>query len=334
MLAKKPSRYLGTITTVVLSITIFVFAGWLLLNRQYAADQVSVWAYNPPAEVQAIEDRVDFTDKGKFYFYATQPVIANAESFNESCPRQETGNPIIGCYAMGRIYVYNITNQQLDGIEEVTAAHEMLHAVWERMSTKDQEKVGKLLEEAYAKVGNAELKGRMDYYARTEPGQFHNELHSIFGTEVPNLGDDLEDYYAQYFNDRQAVLAYNEQYSSVFKGLAAQAETLASELGTLAASIGGRTEAFNAESAQLSADIQAFNDRAAANDFQSQAEFNRERAALVARTNQLDNERQAINADIVTYNEKYDQYVAVATQIELLNKSIDSIKALEPTPSL
>lgn len=334
MSAKKPSRYVGTVATIVFSLAIFIFAGWLLIHRQYATDQVSVWAYNPPSEVQAIEDRVDFTDKGKFYFYATQPVVADAEGFNMNCPRQETGNPILGCYTMGRIYVYDITNQQLDGIEEVTAAHEMLHAVWERMSQQEQERVGKLIEEAYTKLEDTALKDRMEYYARTEPGQFHNELHSILGTEVSNLGNELESYYAQYFNNRQMILAYNEQYNSVFNGLTTQAEALATELGALTASISARTENFNAESAQLSSDIEAFNARAAANGFQSQAEFNQERAALVARTNQLEYERQAINADIATYNEKYDQYVAIATQIELLNESIDSIKALEPTPSL
>ena len=316
------------------SAVIFVFAGWLLFNRQYATDQVTVWAYQPPTEIQTIEERVAFTDNGKFHFFATQPVISDADSFNKNCPRQETGNPVIGCYAMGRIYIYNITNQQLDGIEEVTAAHEMLHAVWERMSSDERKRVGNLLEAAYAKVGDAQLKERMDYYARTEPGQFHNELHSIFGTEVANLGDELETYYAQYFENRQTVLNLHQQYNSVLVGLRAQAETLATELQTLGGSIAASTNTYNTDIAQLSVDIQEFNSRASSNGFQSQAEFDRERAALVSRTNQLDQQRVTINNDIEAYNAKYDQYQVVAKQIELLNKSIDSIEALDPTPSL
>jgi len=150
MLDKKPSHHVGAIVTVALSAMIFVFAGWLFLNRQFAMDQVSVWAYQAPSDVRAIEERLTLTDKGRFHFYAAQPAVANAESFNDNCPRREVGSPILGCYAMGRIYIYNITNQQLDGIEEVTAAHEMLHAAWERLDTSEQARIGALLESHYA----------------------------------------------------------------------------------------------------------------------------------------------------------------------------------------
>jgi len=331
---KKPSHPIRSIVTLVISVAIFVCAGWLFLNRQYAIDQVSVWAYQAPANIEAIEERVAFTDKGKFYFYATQPVVNDADGFNQNCPRQETGSPVLGCYAMGRIYVYDITNEQLDGMEEVTAAHEMLHAVWERQSESEKARIGALLETAYQTMGDAELKTRMDYYKRTEPGEFQNELHSILGTEMPNLGTELETYYAKYFKDRQVVLGLHAQYSSVFQGLQNQADALFLQLEALGTNIETRTTQYNSDIAQLSADIQAFNERATNGGFDSQVQFNRERAALVARTDTLGNERDAINADIETYKSKYDEYQTVASQIEILNKSIDSFTTLDPAPSL
>ena len=35
---------------------------------------------------------------------------------------------VLGCYANREISIFNVTDQRLDGIREVTAAHEMLHA--------------------------------------------------------------------------------------------------------------------------------------------------------------------------------------------------------------
>jgi hypothetical protein len=334
MLDKKPSHRAWTIVTIVLSAAIFVIAGWLFLNRQYAMDQVSVWAFQAPAEVTAIEERLELADKGRFYYYASHPEIADAESFNANCPRREIGSPILGCYGMGRMYIYDITNPKLDGIQEVTAAHEMLHAAWDRMSSDEQQRVSDLLKTVYADLAAGEMKERMDYYARTEPGQLYNELHSIIGTEIADIGEELETYYEQYFEDRAVVLAFHAQYSGVFTSLQSQAETLYKDLSKLGVSITTRTAQYNADSAQLSKDIDDFNARANGNGFDSLDQFYQERAALMARSNQLVSERSGINADISLYNKKYEQYQSVAVQIESLNKSIDSIEALDPSPTL
>ena len=333
MLDKKRS-YLKVIITVVASLLIFAFAGWLYLNQQYTKDQLSVWAYQVPPNVQVVESRIELTDKGSFYFRTSQPVLANSDTFNQDCPRQEVGNPILGCYAEGRIYIYNVQNDQLDGIKEVTAAHEMLHAVWERMSPSEQKRVGALLRSEYAKLVESDLKDRMDYYARTEPGELENELHSIIGTEVKDISPELEQYYARYFEDRSAVLELHNKYDSIFRALRAESDNLYTELTTLGAGIETRSAQYNSDVASLSRDIDDFNQRADSGDFSSIAQFNRERAALAARSTQLETDRALINNDIAAYNVKYSEYQKLALQIESLNKSIDSIGDLEPAPSL
>ena len=317
------------------SIVILAAAGFLLMNQQYVKDQITVWSYKPTSQITGIESRIDFTKKGQFNFYATQPEVDGSDKFNADCPRQEVGNPILGCYANGRIYVYGFINTQLDGIAEVTAAHEMLHAVWERTSSADQDRIGKLLQAEYANLsGNTDLTDRMGYYQRTEPGQFVNELHSILGTEIGNLSPELETYYKQLFNNRQQIVDLHSKYNAVFKNLKSESGSLYATLTTLGASIETRSKQYAADSKQLSVDIESFNSRANSDDFSSINQFNKERSALLARTNVLDVERASISADIDTYNTKYAQYQTVSTQIEALNKSIDSKKDLKPAPSV
>ena len=330
----KKRNIIGISIAGAISIVLLLAAGWLILNRQYVVDQVAVWAYSPNDQIARIQDRVDFTEKGKFYLYATQPEILYGDSFNQQCPRQEVGSPILGCYANSRTFIFDVTNDQLDGIEEVTAAHEMLHAAWERLSDIERQRVGELLRKQYSDIDNEALQTRIAYYERTEPGQLENELHSILGTEVSNISDELERYYAQYFEDRSIVVALHDSYNSVFVSLSDRSDTLYKQLVSLEDAIDKSTQQYNRDILVLSADIDDFNRRAENNGFSSQAQFNQERAALVARSNQLDDRREAINADIATYNATYDEYQDVASQVEALNKSIDSFETLAPSPSL
>jgi hypothetical protein len=218
-------------------------------------------------------------------------------------------------------------------MEEVTAAHEMLHAVWYRSSEADKEMMTTKLRAAYEKLDNAELKTRMDYYQRTEPGEFVNELHSILGTEIESLDESLEAYYNQYFN-RSTVLKLHQQYSVVYKQLYDRADDLYMKMQTLSLTIQDRSRNYDVAVAQLSADIAAFNGRANSNGFTSQSQFNAERSALISRTNKLDAEKDSINNDINLYNRYYSEYQDIAKQIEVLNDSIDSFKQIDQAPSV
>jgi len=325
---------LGSAIAFILSALFIVAAGWLFFNRQHVLDQFAVWGYAPTAEIEAINQRVGFTDKGEFLFYATRPALETQEGFNKECPRQEAGSPILGCYTTNdRIFIYNLNNEQLDGMEEVTAAHEMLHAAWYRMSDEEREKITTDLRAAYDKISDPELKERMGYYERTEPGEFANELHSILGTEIASLGEPLDSYYAKFF-DRSAVLALHDKYSSVYDALYSRADELYTQMETLASSIESRSSTYDEAINALSADIEAFNAKADRNGFSSQSQFNSERAALLRRSNTLEAEREAINASIVTYNGYYAEYETLSQQIEVLNDSIDSFNQIDQGPSV
>jgi len=306
---------------------------WLFLHRQYVIDQIIVWQYHPTSEVTTLANRTQLSREGTFIFYASQPAVEDATAFNKDCTSVEQSTAVLGCYTHEQIYIYNVTDSRLDGIKETTAAHEMLHAAYERLNPIERQHVNNLLEAEYAKLkDDKDFSDRMAIYARTEPGERDNELHSIIGTEVHTISPDLESYYSQYFTNRQALVNLHDAYNSLFTQLSAKKDALAQQLTALQAQIATETQRYNDAVARLNADIQAFNNQAAANGFKSQGDFDAERSALIARINALDSQRSAVNADVATYQELYAQYQAVVGQSETLNRSIDS--KLAPAPSL
>ena len=317
---------------VVLAVSIAA-AALLFFNRQLVVDQLVVWQYKPSEAVSSLVHRAAMSDQGEFYFYATQPAIESAQTFNENCAKKEENTAILGCYNGRNIYIYDVTDPKLDGIREVTAAHEMLHAAYDRLSGEEKTKINALLEVEYEKLkNNAEFAERMAFYARTEPGERANELHSIIGTEVANISPELETYYKKYFDNRSALVALHEKYASVFLALQKRSDEIARQLETMAASIDTQSAGYNSAIAQLNTDIATFNAKSANGGFNSQAQFQAERNALLARARQLEQSRSAINTLITQYNELRKELEAIASQSEALNRSINS--SLAPAPNL
>jgi hypothetical protein len=333
MLRTKTPNTTGSLIGLVVLFVSAVLALILVLNRQGIVDQLAVWQYHPTQEIAAFADRTAMSDHGEFLFYASQPSLEGTQVFNEKCARIEQSSAILGCYDGRNIFIYDVKNAKLDGIREVTAAHEMLHAAYLRMGDAERAKVDNLVEAEYAKLsGNQEFAERMAFYARTEPGERDNELHSIIGTEVASINPELEAHYKVYFTDRAKVVALHTQYASIFYQLQSRGKELSAELEKLADTIEAASSAYNQATVQLNNDIQSFNNRANNGAFSSQAQFNSERAALVARVANLDAQRAAINSDRARYNDLREELVAIASESEALNRSIDS--SLAPAPSL
>lgn len=322
--------YVASLVVVLVSIAITLA---LLGNRQLILDHISVWQYKPTDEIAAFVDRTSMNDNGEFLFYASQPSLEGTQAFNGKCSRIEKSTAILGCYDGRRIYVYDVPNAKLDGIREVTSAHEMLHAAYQRLNESERSKVDALVEAEYAKLSNErDFAERMAFYARTEPGERDNELHSIIATEVASISPELETHYKKYFIDRSKVVALHAQYASLFAELQARSESLSAQLATLAASIEQRTATYNRDVKQLNDDIARFNSRANSGEFSSQAEFNNERSSLMARANSLENMREGINQERTTYDALRAELLLIASESEALNQSIDS--SLAPAPSL
>ncbi len=328
----QPRRRSGSGSFIALIILVVLSAA-LWLNRQNILDFVSYQTFRPSSAIASIESQDNLTGSGKFIFYASQPSVDEKTNFNQVCERKESGTAILGCYVNDRIYLYDVTDARLNGIEEVTAAHEMLHAVYQRMSPTDKASVDKLVEAEYQKLkDNPDYADRMAFYARTEPGQRDNELHSIIGTEVADISPQLEAHYAKYFTHRSAIVGYFNAYNSAFTSLANEAKTLATELDTINSQIKTASAQYNADVKSLNADIGAFNQDASNGTISSQAVFDTQRQSLVARSNGVEAERERINSLIDRYNSLRDQYNGIVTQSNNLYDSIDS--SLAPAPKV
>lgn len=327
------NRTVGSIARGVLAVIFFLVAGWLWFNQQLVLDQIAVWQYKPAAEVVALADRGNMSDRGRFLFYASQPVIDGTQKFNQECDRKEEGVAILGCYVANKIFIYDIKDSRLNGIREVTAAHEMLHAAYQRLDDAQRKKVNQLLEAEHAKLlGNERFKERMAFYARTEPGERNNELHSVIGTEVSNISPELEAHYKAYFVDRSKIVTLHDSYQSLFTKIEAQAKQIYAELTELGKKIEVKSSDYNKAVSSLNDDIQDFNERARNNRFSSQAQFANERAALSGRVDGILAMRDQINKDIARYEKLRKQYNDTASESKHLNDSLDS--SLAPAPSI
>jgi len=300
----------------------------IVTNRQYLVDQWTVWNYEPTSTVQGYIDRSMMNDHGEFLFLASEPVVADGEQFNSVCGNEEEGSGVLGCYTSGnkRITLFDVTDPQLDGIEEVVAAHEMLHAAWDRTGTERRAELEALLEAEYATLSaDPAYAARMEIYARTEPGQRVNELHSIIGTEVAELSPELTEYYDQFFTDRATLVALHVKSNAVFVQIEAQSAALVAELDALRISIEADTTAANADQDTLNGDIEVFNTKADNGGFTSQSEFDDDRAALLARQSALDARYDDIQSRITTFDAKSAELEALNAQAAALNTALNIV---------
>jgi len=220
-------------------------------------DRVLDWAaargYQPTAAVQELAINTTMTAYAKQLFYANRPAIESKKEFNAHCTDPSEQVAVLGCFTGNRlgIYVYDVTDERLNGIEQVTAAHEMLHQAYQRLSKKDKTRINGLLQEYHDLHASQQLKDKIASYKSSEPDQLQNEMHSIFGTEASDLPAELEDYYKQYFADRQQVLALHQKYQAEFDQRIAQISDYDNQLTQLKNQIEANKQELNTREQEL-----------------------------------------------------------------------------------
>ncbi|MBX9471156.1 hypothetical protein [Microcella sp.] len=307
-------------------------AGWAAANPRLVGDAVTVHRFDPPVAISALATDADMSERGRFVFYASVPELVPAESFDLFCSRDEPGIGVLGCFTLaeGRIFLYDITDADLEPFEVVVAAHEMLHAAWDRLSADEQLALAAPLEAVFAELGpDHELVERIASYEAFDPTSRVPELYAIIGTEIAELPEALELHYAEYFDDRSVVVGVWKQIEAIFVELETELERLGAELEALAAQIDAEREAAERDATALEADISAFNARAERpGGYTSQSAFERDRDALLARQKALNAQIDATNATIDAYNALLDEFDALNEQAAALNRSLN----IDPQP--
>jgi DNA repair exonuclease SbcCD ATPase subunit len=215
---------------IVVLIVLYVLG----FHRQYVQDYYVTKTVPLDSNNQLLADELNLTDRGKFLYTASQPKVLSSDQFNAACKSVAHEHSIVlGCYTMQKIYIYDVKDERLSGVKQVTAAHELLHAVYERMSPGEKTTLNKQLIAVAESINDDRFKETLDEYRRTEPGQLENEIHSILGTEIAVLPSALEQHYAQYFNKRSDVVAYAKQYEAAFTELDTQIKQYDLDLASL-----------------------------------------------------------------------------------------------------
>ena len=164
----------------------------------------------------------------------------------------------------------------------------------------------------------------MQSYDRTEPGERINELHSLIGTEQLEISKELEEHYAKFFKNRREIAQIYQSYNKNFKDLKNRAEALTAELEKMKPEIEQSTKKYSEDSKELEEDIAEFNNDAKTGKYETQAEFNADRAKLLRRIRNLETSRLKINDLVNSYNSKINELNEVSVQQNELYKSINS----------
>lgn len=190
----------------------------LIYNRQSVYDWYALRGYKPDQNIKQLADKSSMSSRAEKLFYVHKPSLLEKEEFNTVCPIGEE-TIVLGCYDGRGIYILDVKDSRLSGIEEVTAAHEMLHAAYTRLSSKEKKYVNELIENELKRLTDERILKNIDSYRKKDPSSVINEAHSIFATEVLDLSPDLEAYYSRYFINRRTVVLLSESYESVFTNL-------------------------------------------------------------------------------------------------------------------
>ena len=290
------------------------------LNFTALTDWLRTIGYEPSAEVVQLESQIQLTDTGRNIFRATHPTLEDNEAFNRDCSSHNHDVSILGCYTGGQIYIYNVTDSELAGVKESTAAHELLHAAWDRLSTSEQQKLTPLLNQVYDEHRDA-LADDLKNYSQSEQ---LDELHSRIGTQIADLPAELEDHYAHYFQDQDAVVKFYDQYRAPFQELRQQLDALQQELDQLKSQIDRQSQDYSSRAEAFQREVAEFNNCANTPDCFTTAEFNSKRAELVAEQSALGQYYQQLSRLVDTYNQKVDVYNSNVLRTQNLQNSINS----------
>lgn len=286
------------------------------VDYQAILDIFTGFSYQPSAEMAQAIDNIELTNKGMRIMRASKAELQNADAFNHSCPAVTAETSVLGCYDDWRIYVYDITNEELDGIKEAVLAHELLHAYWHRERPHVKEKLEPILRNVYKRYED-HFAEHMETYSKEN---FIDELHSIIGVELKpsELPQELRDHYAEVFKNHAKIYSYFETYNAKFVSLRDEMNTQLKKINDMKAQIDSLTETYRKNSERLADDIDAFNRRANEGYYTSQSTFDSDRAALVARQSTLNAQYQNLSKLVDETNElvkQYNQNVAKSSEL-------------------
>jgi uncharacterized protein YukE len=277
--------------------------------------------YQPSPAIARLATTTTMTDTARRLFYVNQPTIESQKSSLNLCKSSEH-TIVLGCYVPSKgIFLQEVTDSRLQGVMEVTAAHEMLHVAYQRMTLLEQTQINKQLQSVLEKLQNPRILKLVETYRSQDPRSVDNELHSILGTEIANLSPELEEHYRKYFADRSSIVALSERYEHVFTELRDKAKTLNAQLGTrksaleqLAAQVKQEADSVDAERSNLQSSIAS----------SPQSDYNFRVSNFNDRVNGYNQLVARLREQTETYNQMVNEHNSIALEEKSLVESLEN----------
>jgi hypothetical protein len=306
----------------------------LLLIRwqgKFLSDSVQLARYTPPPEVAALARQANMSEDGRRAFYLTTPKIEAKKVGLKLCDKHSTEKTVIlGCYVSSKgIFIQKVTDKRLSGTMQVTAAHEMLHAVYHNhMSEGERNEINAELALVFENLNNPRLKKLIQIYQDRDPRQVSSELHSFLGTEVSNLSPKLEQHYARYFVDRATVVAMAQKNEQTFAQIVNKAELINQQLKNMKGDLDRREQ--NVKEQGLNIEQQ----RRQLERIGNPEEYNNRLVGFNQQVNNYNGQIQVLKRQITNYNRLVNSYNALSSEEKSLNESLRNGDSPQVRPSV
>lgn len=309
---------------VILSVLISVFIILVILFGQRVLDIIAGSSYEPTAEMAELIENINLTDDATRILRATHPSLQDVEDFNEHCPNNDEEMSTLGCYSPSesRIYIFNITNSELDGIKESVLSHELLHAVYQRLNGLERSSLNSDLQDFYD--SHRELFG--NYLTKYSESMFYTELHSIVGQRFSfsELPKSLGDHYAKYFKDQDKIASYYKKYRAIFDELTDNINRLSDEVNQKRSEVEEKREAYK-EHLEYYENMRELHDkRSSSNYYKNYNDYYTAYMNVREIYNEVEEERQALNSDIDALNDRINELNKYIERSNKLNNIVNS----------
>lgn len=322
-------RRWSRLATLIVLVALLILAGIAAHERQNIYDWLALKDYQAPATIVQLADETTMNAYARKVFYVNHPAIDDKVTFNKQCPDNGGEKTVVlGCYHPNQdgIFLLDVSDSRLSGVEQVTAAHETLHAIYDRLSSRERSYVNGLLMDYYQHdLHDKRILATIAAYKQSEPNDWVNEMHSVFGTEIAQLPMPLEDYYKQYFTDRQKIAAYAAQYQEAFTSREAQVAQDDASLTSMKMQISA-----DETSLQLQ-DKTIISDQAKLNAMKSSGDFDGYNAGVPGFNNEVDTYNALVDTTrgLIT---QYNQLVVARNAIAIAENQLVQELSASPQP--
>lgn len=190
----RTSRTFDTLFLLAIGVLLIVAT----LNRTAIGDVVFSATHIPTARTLEIASAASLTPAGAKLLERTNPQFEDAAEITNDC-----GPHRLGCLSgHGQSFILDEPAKPHQTV--VTAAHEMLHLAYERLTDAKKAELAPLIDQAIAAHASA-ISDELS--SQTDTSDRRDEAHSLLGTEYGQLPAELESYYATYFTTRKNVLS-------------------------------------------------------------------------------------------------------------------------------